>query len=41
MSLRAILLAAVVTGILLGIANSPAEDSSSSRQAGSVAEAGR
>ncbi|MFB9523613.1 MULTISPECIES: hypothetical protein [Streptomyces] len=41
MSMRAVLLAAVVTGLLLGIANAPAEDSGSSRRTGSVAEAGR
>jgi hypothetical protein len=39
--MRAILLAALVTALILGIANVQAEDSTSGRQPGSVAEAGR
>ncbi|MFI5804794.1 hypothetical protein [Streptomyces sp. NPDC051561] len=41
MSMRALLLAAVVTALILGIVNLQAEDSTSARRPGSVAEAGR
>ncbi|MFD3512905.1 hypothetical protein [Streptomyces sp. NPDC058657] len=41
MSMRTLLLAAVVTALILGIANIQASDSPSARGPGSVAEAGR
>ncbi|MEU8888581.1 hypothetical protein [Streptomyces sp. NPDC048442] len=41
MNMRALLLAALATGLILGIAGTQFEDSTSSRQVGSVAEAGR
>ncbi|WP_275410228.1 hypothetical protein [Streptomyces sp. SID14478] len=41
MSTRAVLVAAVITGLLLGIAGTRADDSAPSRRGGSHAEAGR
>lgn len=41
MTMRAILFAALATGLILGIAGTQFEDSPSAREAGSVAEAGR
>ncbi|MFJ8822590.1 hypothetical protein ACIREE_12470 [Streptomyces sp. NPDC102467] len=41
MSTRAVLVAAVITGLVLGIVNARADDSAHSRRSGPVAEAGR
>ncbi|WP_267880644.1 MULTISPECIES: hypothetical protein [unclassified Streptomyces] len=41
MSTRAVLVAALVTGLLLGVVGTRADDSGHPRRHGSVAEAGR
>ncbi|WP_433548798.1 hypothetical protein ACQPZG_29880 [Streptomyces sp. CA-294286] len=41
MSMRAVLFAALATGLILGIAGTQFHDSGSVRRTGSVAEAGR
>ncbi|WP_438295093.1 hypothetical protein [Streptomyces sp. HUAS TT7] len=41
MSTRAVLVAAVITGLILGIASTRSQDADAPREAGSVAVAGR
>ncbi|MFJ2767133.1 hypothetical protein [Streptomyces sp. NPDC087300] len=41
MSTRAVLVAALITGLILGIVGTRADDSAHPRPAGSIAEAGR
>ncbi|MGY0488373.1 hypothetical protein [Streptomyces sp. WG-D5] len=41
MSTRAVLVAAVITGLLLGVVGARTHDSGASRRGGSIAEGGR